>query len=120
MGKEVQSGLANLKQYRKKAAALQTVFQKDLNMQLIPVIRKEFDFGALRTDLNVISTVFDDQTQLTTDRVTRSILYDLTELENAARFKKGDPERTPKKIANVDKWFVKLDTDLNQFLAYFS
>ena len=41
-------------------------------MALIPVIRKEFDFGALRTDLNVISTVFDDQTQLTTDRVTRS------------------------------------------------
>ena len=72
------------------------------------------------TDLNVVSTVFDDQTQLTTDRISRSILYDLTELENASRLKKGeDPTRTPKKIANVDKWFVKLDTDFAQFLSYF-
>tara|TARA_B110001452_G_scaffold241197_1_gene223233 strand:- start:743 stop:868 length:126 start_codon:yes stop_codon:yes gene_type:complete len=41
-------------------------------MQLIPIIRKEFDFGALRDDLNLATTVFDDQTQLTTDRVSRS------------------------------------------------
>jgi len=89
-------------------------------MNLIPSIRKEFDFSKLRTDLNVVSTVFDDQTQLTTDRISRSILYDLTELENAARFKKGEEQvRTPKKIANVDKWFVKLDSDFDQFLSYF-
>ena len=48
------------------------------------------------------------------------ILYDLTELENASRFKKGDTERTPKKIANVDKWFGKLDTDIGTFLTYFA
>ena len=27
-------------------------------MQLIPVIRKEFDFSKLRDDLNVVCTVF--------------------------------------------------------------
>lgn len=41
-------------------------------MQLIPVIRKDFDFSKLRDDLNIVSTVFDDQTQLTTDRATRA------------------------------------------------
>ena len=46
------------------------------------------------------------------------VLYDLTELENAARFKKGETERTVKKVDNVNKWFVKLDTDLNTLLAY--
>ena len=46
------------------------------------------------------------------------VLYDLTELENAARFKKGETERTVKKVENVNKWFVKLDTDLNTLLAY--
>ena len=46
------------------------------------------------------------------------MLYDLTELENAARFKKGETERTVKKVDNVNKWFVKLDTDLNTLLAY--
>jgi hypothetical protein len=118
--KEVQQTLTNLNTYKTAAAGLKAKFAADTNMVLIPAIRNEFDFSKVRDDLNVASTVFDDQTQLTTDRVARSILYDLTELENAARLKKGDPERTPKKIANVDKWFVKLDTDLNQFLAYFS
>lgn len=117
--KEVRKGLANLKTYKLKAAALQSTFQKDTNMALIPVIRKEFDFGALRDDLNMVTTVFDDQTQLTTDRSTRSILYDLTELENASRFKKGESERTQKKIDNVNKWFGKLDSDLAGLLAYF-
>jgi hypothetical protein len=48
------------------------------------------------------------------------ILYDLTELENAARFKKGESERTAKKVENVNKWFGKLDKDLTDFLAYFA
>jgi hypothetical protein len=160
-------------------------------MALIPAIRKEFDFAAIRDNLNIVATIFDDQTQLTIDRNTRSwadaprashaphyqhsasqqragcnhglclrggrcshaqspasqaplsvqfsctswsctirpwpwpnptltrILYDLTELENAARFKKGETERTVKKVENVDKWFVKLDADLTMLLAYF-
>ena len=41
-------------------------------MQLIPVIRKEFDFAAIRDNLNIVATIFDDQTQLTIDRNTRS------------------------------------------------
>jgi len=118
--KPVQDGISNIKAYKSAAASLKSQFSKDSSMNLIPSIRKEFDFSKLRTDLNVVSTVFDDQTQLTTDRISRSILYDLTELENAARFKKGEEQvRTPKKIANVDKWFVKLDSDFDQFLSYF-
>ena len=88
-------------------------------MQLIPVIRKEFDFAKLRDDLNVATTIFDDTTQLTTDRLGRAILYDLTELENASRLKKEETSRTPKKIAAVEKWFDKLDGDFSGFLAYF-
>ena len=40
-------------------------------MALIPAIRKEFDFGKIRDDLNIVTTIFDDQTQLTVDRNTR-------------------------------------------------
>ena len=47
-------------------------------------------------------------------------MYDLTELENAARFKKGESERTTKKVDNVNKWFGKLDSDLANLLAYFA
>lgn len=117
--KAVQDGLSAIKKYRSSAAALSSQFEKDTNMNLIPVIRKDFDFSALRNDLNTITTVFDDQTQLTTDRAIRAILYDVTELENASRIKKGETERTPKKIANVQKWFAKLDKDFADLLAYY-
>jgi len=72
-----------------------------------------------RVSLQVVTTVFDDTTQGTTDRVIRAILYDLTELETASRLKKGETERTPKKIANVNKWFGKLDKDFDDLLAYY-
>jgi len=116
----VQKGLTNLKGYKSAAATLKTQFLSDTNAQLIPAIRKDFDFSKVRDDLNLVGTVFDDQTQLTVDRISRSILYDLTELENASRFKKGESERTPKKAANVEKWFGKLDVDLTTLLAYFA
>lgn len=116
----VQTGITNLKNYRSKAAALQQAFTKQTNADLIPIIRKEFDFAKLRDDLNVVTTVFDEDTQLTIDRASRGILYDLTELENAARIKKGETERTEKKVGNVMKWFAKLDSDLGNFLAYLS
>ena len=70
--KSVRDGIAALKQYRKSAISLQDQFAKDGNMNLIPVIRKEFDFSKLRDDLNVVTTVFDDQTQLTIDRQNRA------------------------------------------------
>ena len=74
----------------------------------------------MRDDLNVLSIVFDETTQLTMDRLSRAILYDLTELENAARIKKDETTRTEKKIAGVRRWFAKLDKDLDAFLVYFS
>jgi len=118
--KAVQTGLSNLKSYKASAMALKASFDKDTNMPLIPTIRKEFDFSQLRSDLNTVTTVFDDTTQLTIDRIARAILYDLTELENASRLKKEESTRTVKKVANVQKWFDKLDGDFTTFLAYFA
>jgi len=117
--KSVQESLTNLKTYQVSAVTLKAAFDKDTNMPLISSIRKDFDFSKLRNDLNVVTTVFDDTTQLTVDRLSRSILYDLTELENAARFKKGEEARTEKKKEAVSKWFAKLDKDFGAFLAYF-
>lgn len=116
----VQKSLENLRTYKKNAAALKQQLAKTPDMELIPTIRKQFDFAAIRDDLNVATTVFDDQTQLTIDRLSRGILYDLTELENSARFKKGAEQiRTPKKIDSVNQWFTKFDSDTANFLTYF-
>jgi len=119
--KEVQQGLANLKGYKNAAAALQVQFSKNKDVPLIPTIRKYFDFSKLRDDLNAVTAVFDEGTQPTIDRLSRAILYDLTELENASRFKKGEEQvRTPKKVENVEKWFKKLDTDFDAIIKYFT
>merc|ERR1712146_32720 len=82
---KVQAGLKNVKGYKATASSLKAKFDADPNMSLIGPIRAEFDFSKLRDDLNVITTVFDETTQETTDRASRAILYDLTELENASR-----------------------------------
>ena len=74
----------------------------------------------LRDDLNTLAIVFDENTRLTMDRLSRAVLYDLTELENASRIKKGETTRTEKKIAGVNRWFGKLDKDFDAFLVYFS
>lgn len=116
---KVQGAIKALRGFQASANVLKGSFASEPNMQLIPVVRKEFDFAAVRDSLNVATTPFDDATQATLDRASRAILYDLTELESAARFKKGDPERTPKKIAAVNKWFSKLDADFTSYLAYF-
>merc|ERR1711871_1212695 len=118
--KAVKDSIANLKGYKNAAKSLDAQFQKNKDVPLIPTIRKYFDFSKLREDLNVVTSVFDDGTQPTIDRLNRAILYDLTELENASRFKKGEEQvRTPKKVENVQKWFKKLDGDFGTLLAYF-
>lgn len=117
--KEVQKSIQGIKGYKSAAKELGAKFSTDTTMPLIPTIRKDFDFSKVRDDLNIAATVFDDETQKTTDRISRSILYDLTELEGASRLKKGETERTEKKIANVQKWFAKLEKDFDVFLEYF-
>jgi hypothetical protein len=118
--KAVKESIANLKGYKNAALSLDAQFAKNKDVPLIPTIRKYFDFSKLREYLNVVTTVFDDSTQPTIDRLSRAILYDLTELENASRFKKGEEQvRTAKKVENVDKWFKKLDGDFATLLAYF-
>ena len=62
---KVQASLKNLNTYKSSAVAMRASFQKDTNAALIPAIRKYFDFAVLRTDLNTLGSVFDDQTQET-------------------------------------------------------
>lgn len=117
--REVQQGISNIRGYKKAAGALQKQFSVNTDVPLIPTIRKYFDLSKLRDDLNVVTAVFDEGTQPTIDRLSRAILYDLTELENASRFKKGEAQtRTAKKVDNVNKWFTKLDADFDTLISY--
>jgi hypothetical protein len=115
---QVQDSIKNVQRYQKVGQFLKGKFDENSNVVIIPFIRKEFDFSKVRNDLNIVTGVFDEDTQKTIDRIARSVLYDLSELENSSRFKDGETTRTPKKTANVQKWFKKLDEDLTTFLSY--
>ena len=83
----VQKSLTNIKGYLATARSLKQEVASNSQADLIPGIRKGFDFAALRSDLNTVTTIFDEETQRATDRVNRVILQDITELEASAKFK---------------------------------
>jgi hypothetical protein len=117
--KQVQVSLKKIKEYQSTAKSMKVQFMKNTTMNLIPTIRKEFDFSKVRDDFNNVTTIFDDETQKTIDRSTRAILFDLTELENAARLKKGVETRTDKQVERVEEWFKTFDRDITKLLKYF-
>jgi len=117
---EVKKALNNLKSYRTSAKALKAKFDADKNLAFIRDIRKDLDVGNIRDDLNTVTTIFEDEAQKTIDRIDRAIIYDVTELENSSRQKASVPERTPKMVANVNQWFVRLDKDFGELFAYFA
>lgn len=69
---KVQDSIKSIAGYKAASAALKKQFDADTDVALIPAIRKDFDFSKLRDDLNTAATVFDDTTQLTIDRLSRS------------------------------------------------
>jgi hypothetical protein len=116
---KVQGSLKKIKGYKAATASLKSQFDSNTNLNLIPTIRKDLDVSELRNDLNNVGTAFDDETQQTTDRILRAILYDVTELENVATPKKGaEINRSAKRIKAINQWFSKIDNDLTDFLSY--
>ncbi|KAJ1482644.1 hypothetical protein T484DRAFT_1951731 [Baffinella frigidus] len=116
--KEIQASIAGLKGNLAKLIEIQAAFLADPNAQLTPSV-KGFSVVDIRTELNKITfAAFDEDTQIKTDRVTRNIIQDIVELENACRLKEG-ATRSPKRVAAVDKWLKQSTGDFSKFLAYF-
>lgn len=84
-----------------------------------PAIRSKFDFVKLRADLNTATTAFDEDTQRGTDRLSRLILQDITELEAANRQKEGVP-RSEKRLVIMTKKLDKLTQTFSDYLAFFA
>lgn len=114
---EVQKALADLKATRGKIGALYDGFKANNNLQLSESIAS-FSIVALRNSLNSLTTALDEDTQIKTDKIVRTIIQDLVELEQATKLKEG-AARTPKRIAATTKWFDQTTGDFDKFLAYF-
>eukprot|EP00283_Hemiselmis_rufescens_P024778 CAMPEP_0173438136 /NCGR_PEP_ID=MMETSP1357-20121228/19516_1 /TAXON_ID=77926 /ORGANISM="Hemiselmis rufescens, Strain PCC563" /LENGTH=265 /DNA_ID=CAMNT_0014403395 /DNA_START=27 /DNA_END=824 /DNA_ORIENTATION=+ len=114
---EAKASLKSLQATKAKLAGLYDGFKADNNVALSEGLQS-FSIVALRNDLNLLTTALDEDTQIKTDRISRVIIQDLVELDQAVKVKK-DMGRTPKKVAATTKWFEQTTTDFDRFLAYF-
>jgi hypothetical protein len=80
-------------------------------------VRKEFDFVKVRSELNIINTAFDEDTQRGTDRIIRNILQDITEVETSNKQKEG-VERSERRLEILKGKLVKLDQAFSDILAF--
>lgn len=116
---EVKANLAAISGSRDKLAALYASFQADNNVQLSEQVKSSFNVVKIRDEFNKLTfAVFDEDTQIKTDRIVRNTIQGLVELEQAVKLKEG-VARSPKRVAATDKWFRQCLADLDSFLAYF-
>jgi len=113
----VQKGIAAVQGYKQSVTDLKATLAKDPQANIGPKLRKDFDFSALRTDLNVINEALDEDTQRGTDRLIRGILQDITELETAQKQKDGVPRSTTR-LAIVTGKLDKLEKAFGDYLAF--
>jgi len=116
---EAQEALAAVKEAFDDVQGLQKKFTADNQAQLTEDVEK-FNINELRDSLNKLTFVaFTEDTQIKTDRIVRSIIQDLIELQEAVRLKQG-AARSPKRVANSQRWLKQAGTDLARFIMYFS
>ncbi|GJD12456.1 hypothetical protein Gasu2_65390 [Galdieria sulphuraria] len=115
---QVKKGIENLKAYRNKVLDMCSAFQQNPQMEIQQLIREGFNVAQLRDDLNKANRVFNEETQITTDRFVRNILQDVNELESVSGLL-DDKTRTRRKIENTQKWLKKLYHDFDRFLALY-
>jgi hypothetical protein len=114
---DIQKSLASVKQYLATVNSLKDTLGKDPQADVNGFILKEFDFIKLRTDLNNLGTVFDEDTQRGTDRLIRIILQDITELSVASKLKAGI-SRSERRIEAINKKLEKLSKAFEDYLAF--
>lgn len=116
--KPVLNSIQSIKAYLEAVKSMQSALASDSQANIGPTIRKEFDFVKLRGDLNTANTPFDEDTQRGTDRLSRLILQDITELEAANRQKEGVP-RSEKRLTIMTKKLDKLTIAFSDYLAFY-
>jgi len=113
----VRKAFTSLSQYRDTVSAMKSTLLSDRQANLAPTIRSKLDFVALRTDLNTVNGVFDEDTQRGTDRIIRIILQDITELETANRQKEGIA-RSDRRVETMLAKLNKLEQAFSDYLAF--
>lgn len=113
----VQKAISNVKGYAAAAKDMQASLASDPQADIGAKIRKDFDFSALRADMNTFNSAFDEDTQRGTDRLIRVILQDITELETSNRQKPG-VARSERRLDIMCGKLVKLEKAFSDLIAF--
>ena len=114
---DVQASLDKIKKYLSVVEGLQSAIASNSQADIVPTIRKEFDFVEIRAALNTFNTAFDEETQRGTDRLIRIIIQDIDELEVNAKLKEGYA-RSEKRLGIVNGKLNKLACSLKDIIAF--
>ena len=115
--KPVQKAIESMKGYKKTVNTIQSLLEKDDQVNVRSIILKELDFASLRVDFNTYNTAFEEDTQRGTDRLIRVILQDITELELANNQKAGIP-RSTRRVETMKNKLAKLNQAFDDLLAF--
>jgi len=113
----VQKALKAVKGYASSVTEMKKALTANSQVDLKPVIRKDFEVSTIRVDLNSLNSAFDEDTQRGTDRLIRVILQDLNELEVANNQKEGI-QRSEVRVAKMNGKLDKLQDAFNTLLKF--
>lgn len=109
----VQKALKDVTDYSAIINEMKNTLSVDANVDLEPVIKKEFDYGKVRADINELQSAFDKKTQKTTKILADIILVDLAKLEESTIRSKDGTERGSLDVKTVlsllDKIYYSFD-----------
>lgn len=86
---DAKAGLEALKGFKSAVTTMKSDLTKDNNIELFDRVKKELPIGSVRTSLNKYNSMFAEDTQRGTDRLIRSLVQDLTELDRETTVKAG-------------------------------
>ena len=86
---DARAGLEALKAFKSSVTDMKADLTRDNNVELTLRVKKELPVGKVRNSLNKYNSMFTEDTQRGTDRLIRSLVQDLTELERETAVKAG-------------------------------
>lgn len=115
---DMKQALAVIKQYAGFLKDTSASFSSDpLNYDVVSPLRNTIKIDTLRDSLNSVNEAFDEETQKTTDKVVRSIIQDIGEIETNSALR--GKERTPKKVERTKQWLAKINDDFDRLISFY-
>ncbi|KAG5193158.1 hypothetical protein JKP88DRAFT_214451 [Tribonema minus] len=115
---ETKSAVSDIKGYKQAVVELQSALKADPQADLRSQLKRSFEYSKLRTSLNTAGAAFDEDSQRGLDRITRLILQDAVEFEEASKLKPGTT-RNQRKLSLMTTKLTKLSSELDEMLKFF-